>query len=282
VTAFEGNEVLSEDRWPDREARKRDGQKTFHHINTYPGPGSEYAYYDAGVIGFVFGELWRRGGLTSKERRWVTLVGVGQADTPGPIISHVYAALNSGDCTLEEVDEFTLFYATQMGWPKGAAISDALMKAQKRLEEEKGETFRLPKIVPWTDPTPPAERRARGKREYEAVMGEPAPVGDTPFRGIAYLDYMYGEIWNRPLLSVKERRIIAICCAASINAEKEVRKHVRAAFASSDIAKAEMDELVLHHAVYAGWLNGSKLDDAVQQEWSAVQAENASAVAAKQ
>jgi 4-carboxymuconolactone decarboxylase len=267
-------EVLSEDRWPDREARKRDGQKMFHTVNTYPGPGSEYAYYDAGIIGFVFGELWHRGGLTKKERRWITLVGVGQSDTPGPILSHVYAAINSGDCSVEEVDEFNLFYATQLGWPKGAAISDALIKAQRRLEEEKGQVFRLPDIVPWTDPGPPTDRRARGKREYQEVMGEPPPVGATPFRGIGYLDFLYGENWNRPLLSVKDRRIIAVCCAAAVNAHKELQKHVHAAFSSGDITKAEMDELVLHHAVYVGWLNGSVLDDVVQEQWARVQNES--------
>ncbi len=266
-------EILSDDRWPDREARKRDGQAMFHEVNTYPGPGSEYAYYDAGIIGFVFGELWCRGVLTMKERRWITLVGVGQSDTPGPILSHVYAALNSGHCTLEEVDEFNLFYATQMGWPKGAAISDALIKAQHRLQEEKGEQFRLPDIVPWADPCSPQERRTRGKKAYESVMGEPAPTGATAFRGIGYLDYLYGENWTRPLLSVKERRIIAICCAAAINADRELAKHIYAAFSSGDISKAEMDELVLHHAVYCGWLNGSMLDDAVQEQWSRVESQ---------
>lgn len=261
-------EVLSEDRWPDREARQREGQKMFNLINTYPGPASEYSYYDAGIVGFVFGEMWTRGGLTMRERRWITLVGVGQGDTPAPILSHVYAALNSGDCTLEEVDEFTLFYATQMGWPKGAAINDALIKAQQRLQEEKGQEFRYPEIVYWADPCAPIERRERGKQTYEHVMREPAPVGDTPFRGIGYLDYLYGENWNRPVLSIKDRRMIAICCAASVNAERELASHVYAAFKSGDISKPEMDELVLHHAVYAGWLNGSQLDGIVQDQWA--------------
>ncbi|API59939.1 hypothetical protein BSL82_11975 [Tardibacter chloracetimidivorans] len=258
-------EVLSPEPFPDHDTRRKFGQDWFLKINTYDGPGSEYAYYDTGIVGFVFGEMWPRPHLTIRERRWITLVGCGQSDTPRPIQSHVYAAINSGDCTVEEVDEFNLFYATLTGWPKGNAINEALILAQQRIEKEKGIKYTFPKIVPWHEPAAAEIRRARGKRAYEEIMLRPAPVGNTAFRGPGYLDFMYGENWTRPVLSRRERRIITICCAIAMSCDKEAESHVFAAFKSGDITKLEMDELVLHYAVLAGWLQGSRLDDIVQR-----------------
>ena len=60
---------------------------------TTPAPPAIGAYIDAGVIGFVFGEMWRRGVLTPRDRRWVTLACVGVAGAPVPMETHTYAAL---------------------------------------------------------------------------------------------------------------------------------------------------------------------------------------------
>lgn len=269
----DSNEVMSPPPFPDHATRQKFGQEWFLKINTYPGPASEYAYYDTGIVGFVFGEMWPRPHLTIRERRWITLVGCGQSDTPRPIQSHVYAAINSGDCTVEEIDEFTLFYATLTGWPKGNAINEALILAQQRLEEEKGIKNAYPDIVPWHEPAAAEIRRARGKAAYEEIMLRPAPAGNTAFRGPGYLDFLYGENWTRPLLSVRERRMIAICCAVAMACDKEAEAHIYAAFKSGDIKKSEMDELVLHHAVLAGWLQGSRLDDMVQKIYAELQKE---------
>jgi 4-carboxymuconolactone decarboxylase len=266
-------EVLSPEAFADHAARQGHGQAWFEKINTYPGPSSEYAYYDAGIVGFVFGEMWPRPGLTIKERRWITLVCVGQADTPAPLKSHVWAALNSGDCTVEELDEFTLFYACHMGWPKGAAVNAALIESQQRLEAEQGVPYAFPVIVPWHEPASPVARRARGKDAYEKIMLRPAPAGNTPFKGPGYLDFLFGENWTRPVLSLKERRIIAITCAAASNADRDAEEHVYAALKSGDITKNEMDELGLHFAVLMGWLPARRLDDLVQAVWDSLEEE---------
>jgi 4-carboxymuconolactone decarboxylase len=59
--------------WVDRAERLADTQRRYEEVMTTPGPDPTFAYYDAGVVGFVFGEMWPRSGLTRKERRWVTL-----------------------------------------------------------------------------------------------------------------------------------------------------------------------------------------------------------------
>lgn len=100
-----------------------------------PGPQLPAAYSDAGIKNFVFGEMWQRPGLDQRSRRWITLCGVGASDTPNPIVTHVYAALNAGDATLAEMHEFILQFAFEVGWPKGSVMLGALEAMAPRVEQ---------------------------------------------------------------------------------------------------------------------------------------------------
>ena len=104
--------------WNDREARLADARAEYERIMTTPSPDPTGAYIEAGVVGYVFGEMWRRGVLTPRDRRMITLSCVGAAGAITPIETHVWAALNSDDLTYAEFDEFVLHFATQLGWPK--------------------------------------------------------------------------------------------------------------------------------------------------------------------
>ena len=50
--------------WTNRDDRQADAKAQYEHIMTTPAPPAIGAYIEAGVIGFVFGEMWRRGVLT--------------------------------------------------------------------------------------------------------------------------------------------------------------------------------------------------------------------------
>ena len=171
--------------WTNRDDRQADAKAQYEHIMTTPAPPAIGAYIDAGVIGFVFGEMWRRGVLTPRDRRWVTLACVGAADAPIPMETHTYAALNSGDVTNEEIDEFLLFFGTQMGWPKGSAMNTHILGAMAKIAEERGEEMQLPRFVPWTDPIDDDIRRARGEAAYAAVHRLDTPAGRRPRSGVA-------------------------------------------------------------------------------------------------
>ncbi len=86
---------------------------------TTPSPDPTSAYIDVGVIGFVFGEMWRRGVLTPRDRRWITLSCLGYTGSSYPIETHVWAALNSGDINLEEFDEFRPLFRYTAGLAQG-------------------------------------------------------------------------------------------------------------------------------------------------------------------
>src|SRR2546423_15121466 len=109
--------------WTDSAERQAVARECYEHINTTPSPPDMSAYTNAGVIGFVFGEMWRRGVLTPRDRRWITLSCVAADAAAIPIETHVWAPLNSGDVTFEEVDEFVLHLGTQLGWPEASGAN---------------------------------------------------------------------------------------------------------------------------------------------------------------
>src|SRR3954467_12026951 len=183
--------------WATSAERQAAARECYEHINTTPSPPDMGAYINAGVIGFVFGEMWRRGVLTPRDRRWITLCCVGAADAATPIESHVWAALNSGDITPAEFDEFVLHFATQLGWPKGSVLNLYGMKAMAKLAEQRGEPMAAVDFQPWAEPVATAARRSRGEAAYEDVLGVAPPPADTIFRRHAYTDFLYGEIWTR-------------------------------------------------------------------------------------
>jgi len=248
--------------WTDSAQRQAVARECYEHVNTTPSPPDMSAYINAGVIGFVFGEMWLRGVLTPRDRRWITLSCVGAADAAFPIESHVWAALNSGDITPEEFDEFVLHFATQMGWPKGSVLHMYGMKAMAKVAEQDGNPMPAVDFLRWAEPTDDDARHARGKAAYQDVLGVSPPPAQTIFRRHAYLDYLYGEIWTRQkYLTRRDRRIISICCAAAVRADKDVREHLTAAIQSHELNYTELQALVEHYAVYVGWPLGRHLDD---------------------
>lgn len=63
--------------------------------------------------------------------------------------------------------------------------------------------------------------------------------------------YAWGEVWNRPGLDQKTRRLLTIAMLIPLNREPELAMHFRAAL-ENDVAEAELSELILHSSLYCG------------------------------
>jgi 4-carboxymuconolactone decarboxylase len=115
----------------DPKARVEKGISEFNKVMGFPGPPPVTPYFEAGIDSFVFGEMWHRAGLDQRSRRFLTLVGVSESCAVIPIKTHFYAALASGNCTAEELNEFVLHYAVHAGWPKASVIQGAVLEMAK-------------------------------------------------------------------------------------------------------------------------------------------------------
>ncbi len=116
---------------PQRRAR---GEAAYRDVMGGDPPPPLDPYTAQGVLDTVFSEVWTRPGLTRKERRLISLTCVGAAASPGAMEAHLRGALDSGDLTLEEMEEFILHFAFYAGWPKAAAFETVFMnyRAAKR------------------------------------------------------------------------------------------------------------------------------------------------------
>jgi 4-carboxymuconolactone decarboxylase len=63
--------------------------------------------------------------------------------------------------------------------------------------------------------------------------------------------YAWGEIWQRPGLTRRERSLITLAMLVALNREPEFRMHIRAAF-NNGVTEEEIRELLIHAGIYCG------------------------------
>jgi 4-carboxymuconolactone decarboxylase len=118
--------------WDPKE-RHEIGRANFKSVMVFDGPPPVTAYFEGGILNFVFAEMWMRPGLDQRARRWITLTCVADSSADTPIRSHTYSAMASGNATREEMLEFVLQYAIHGGWPKASVIQQAVIQMSERV-----------------------------------------------------------------------------------------------------------------------------------------------------
>jgi len=68
---------------------------------------------------------------------------------------------------------------------------------------------------------------------------------------------VWNEIWNRPGLDHKTRRLLTVAMTASLGAWEEFRLHVRTGLEQKGFTEDELKEVLLQVAVYAGVPRGN-------------------------
>lgn len=64
--------------------------------------------------------------------------------------------------------------------------------------------------------------------------------------------YAWDEVWNRPGIPHKVRRMIVIGTMVALGRWEEFQLHVRAALASGDLDADDVKEILLQQAIYCG------------------------------
>lgn len=241
---------------------------------TFPFP--EHASpAEVAMVDFVFAEVWPRPGLSRRDRRFVTLPCVAAADAEGPLRDHVYAALNSGDLTIVEMRETVLHFAVYAGWPKASRFNIVVDEQWDRIHRERGDEPPTPEpLLPLPTPSEPEARLVTGEKSFREINCIPfAPIRDNPYSGAGILNFVFGEMWLRPGLGMKERRLITVACVAFQDAPIPILSHVYAALKSRDVSFDEMDELALQFAAYYGLAKAQSLTQVIDEQKARVTAE---------
>lgn len=108
------------------------------------------------------------------------------------------------------------------------------------------------------------ETRRRGLEKMETVYGFDMSDGDGDFFGYT-ADHLFAEIWNRPGLSDRDRRLILIGMLAGQGAADVLGIQVPAAYANGELDDLALREIVIFVCHYAGWPNGARLNSIVEE-----------------
>jgi 4-carboxymuconolactone decarboxylase len=106
------------------------------------------------------------------------------------------------------------------------------------------------------------ERHAAGMKVRRQVLGDAhvdRAVANTTAASREFQDlltrYAWGEIWTRPGLDVRTRRLVVIATMVALGRFEELHMHVRAALAAGaegGLTREDVREVLLQQAVYCG------------------------------
>lgn len=104
-----------------------------------------------------------------------------------------------------------------------------------------------------------SQRRKDGMSIRRTVLGDAhvdrAVAATTPLTA-EFQDlitrYAWGEIWTRPGLDLRSRRILVIGTMVALGRWEELRMHVRAAVVEGGFTADDIKEILLQQAIYCG------------------------------
>jgi 4-carboxymuconolactone decarboxylase len=103
------------------------------------------------------------------------------------------------------------------------------------------------------------ERHAAGMKKRRQVLGDDwvdRSVKNQTLFNAEFLDlitrYAWGEIWTRPGLDDRTRRLIVLATTIALGRWEEFRLHLRAALTEGKVKPDDVKEVILQQAIYAG------------------------------
>jgi 4-carboxymuconolactone decarboxylase len=226
---------------------------------------------DAAWRDFVFAEVWSRPGLDQRSRFIAAIVGT--ADTAGPsqqqiLDSYVRGSLKTGELTVTQLREIALHMTVYSGFVAAETLDGSITRIVGELGLEE------PEFRPLNNELTDEQRIALGRATFEEANQFPSTGVQPmdPFITEGVLGYAFAELWSRPELSTRDRRIITLVTIVDTQAPGAVTPHAYWAMSTGDLTKAEMQELALAYSVTGGLTRGSTLEAAIIQQAARIEA----------
>jgi 4-carboxymuconolactone decarboxylase len=102
------------------------------------------------------------------------------------------------------------------------------------------------------------DKRQRGLAMMREVYGWDVQDGPGEFFGLT-VDHLFAEIWTRPGLSVRDRRLLLIGLLIGQGKDDVAEIQIGAALRAAELDPDQLREIVIFLAHYAGWPAGAKL-----------------------
>ncbi|MBY0287696.1 MAG: carboxymuconolactone decarboxylase family protein [Mycobacteriaceae bacterium] len=107
------------------------------------------------------------------------------------------------------------------------------------------------------------ELRRKGLEKMNEVYGWEMPnIEGDPFFDLT-VDHLFGTIWTRPGLSMRDKRIMTLTVVTAVGNADLAEIQANAALANGELTETELKEMALFLTHYLGFPLGSKLDGVV-------------------
>jgi 4-carboxymuconolactone decarboxylase len=192
----------------------------------------------------LLGEVWKRPGLSPRDRSIVTLAALVARSQTVELPFHVNLALDNG-VKPAEISEIVTHLAFYSGWANATAAAPAV----KDIFTRRGiGADQLPQPSPQflpLDQAAEATRAARVSESFEAVS--PSLVRDTT-------DFLFSDLWLRPDLAPRDRSLVTVAALIAAGQVAQMSYHLGRAM-DNGLTREQASEAISHIAFYAGWPN---------------------------
>lgn len=221
---------------------------------------------------FIFGEVFKTGELTLKQREMITCITLATMQTLPQLKAHAAAALNVG-VTPEELREVMYLTAPFIGFPK---MLNAVATVNEVFKEH-GITLPLEKQGTVTEETRHETGTAIQDRLYpggiaSVMEGLPGDMGMDVEQFLT--DYFFGDIYSRGAIDLQTRELLGYCVLTTMEAESQLKSHYHGNINAGNTPET-LTAAVIQCLPYIGFPAAIKALRIIKQEYAGpVPAEN--------
>jgi 4-carboxymuconolactone decarboxylase len=189
-------------------------------------------------------ELWKRPGLTPRDRGMITIAALIARNQTIEMPYHFNLALDNG-VKPREISEIITHLAFYSGW---ANAMSAVAVAKDVFAERKIGTDQLPSASPALLPLN-NEAEAKRAANVQQQFGNVAP-------GIVQYttDVLFLDLWLRPDLAPRDRSLVTVSALIASGQVAQISYHLNRAM-DNGLTQEQAGEVLTHLAFYAGWPN---------------------------
>lgn len=192
----------------------------------------------------VLGDLWKRPGLSPRDRSIVTIAALIARDQTVELPFYFGLALDNG-VKPAEVSEIITHLAFYTGW---ANAMDAVPAAKEVFESRNIGSDQLPAA---SGPQLPLDEAAEKQRATR--VGE--QFGQITPSLVQYTtDVLFRDLWLRPELAPRDRSLVTVSALVATGQVAQITYHLNRAM-DNGLTREEAGELLGQLAFYAGWPN---------------------------
>ena len=189
-------------------------------------------------------ELWKRPGLTPRDRSIVTIAALIARNQTIEMPYYFNLALDNG-VKPREISEIITHLAFYSGWANAMA---AVPAAKEVFAERKIGADQLP-------PASPALLPLNNDAEAKRAAAVDQQFGNVAPGIVQYTtDVLFRDLWLRPDLAPRDRSLVTVSALISSGQVAQIPYHLNRAM-DNGLTQAQAAEVVTHLAFYAGWPN---------------------------